>query len=50
MRSLLFHVPPLHVATLAASAALLTLVAFAACLLPSRRAARVSPTTALAEE
>src|SRR3954447_12275161 len=50
MRAVLFQVPPLHVATLAGAAALLGAVSLAACLLPSHRAARVSPMVALTEE
>jgi len=50
MRSLLFQVPPVHVATLAAAAGIIGVVSLAACLLPSHRAARTSPTEALAEE
>jgi predicted permease len=43
MRSLLFHVPPTHLPILAGAAAAMALVSFAACLLPSHRAARISP-------
>lgn len=50
MQALLFEVPALHVATLAATAGLMGVVSLAACLLPSRRAARISPVEALAEE
>jgi predicted permease len=49
MRTLLFQVPPLHVATLAAAAGVIGLVSLVACLLPSRRAARISPMEAMAE-
>lgn len=48
MRSILFRVPPMSVAILAA-AAFIALVCLAACLLPSQRAARISPTEALSE-
>jgi predicted permease len=50
MRSLLFQVPPLDGAVLAAAACVTAIVCFAACLLPSQRAARISPIEALAEE
>jgi predicted permease len=50
MQSLLFGVPTVHLATLAATAAILAVVSLAACLIPSHRAARISPTEALAEE
>ena len=49
MRTLLFQVPPLHVATLATAAGVVGVVALAACLLPSHRAARMSPMEALAD-
>jgi ABC-type antimicrobial peptide transport system permease subunit len=42
-------VPPLHVATLATAAGVVGVVALAACLLPSHRAARMSPMEALAD-
>lgn len=50
MRSLLFQVPPLNVAVLAAAACVTAAVCLAACLLPSQRAAQMSPMEALAEE
>jgi len=50
MRAILFQVPPVHVATLATAAAIIGVVSLAACLLPSHRAARISPMEALAEE
>lgn len=50
MQTLLFGVPPLHVATLAATAALMGTVCLVACLLPSHRAARISPVDAIAKE
>ncbi len=50
MRSLLFQVPPLSVAVLAAAACVTTVVCLAACLVPSQRAAQISPLAALAEE
>jgi predicted permease len=49
MQAILFQVPALHLATLAATAALLGAVSLAACLVPSQRAARISPLEALAE-
>ncbi len=49
MRAVLFHVPPLDAAVLASAALVLIVVSFGACLLPARRAARVSPIEALAE-
>jgi ABC-type antimicrobial peptide transport system permease subunit len=49
MRTLLFQVPPLHVATFAAAAGVVGVVALVACLLPSHRAARMSPMEALAD-
>ncbi len=50
MRSLLFQVPPLDVAVLATAACVTAAVCLAACLLPSQRAARISPMEALAEK
>jgi predicted permease len=50
MRSLLFQVPPLNLAVLATAACLTTLVCLATCLLPSQRAAQISPMEALAEQ
>ncbi len=50
MRSLLFHVPPYHVATVAGTACIIGLVSLVACLAPSHRAARISPNEALADE
>ena len=50
MQAILFQVPPLHLATLAGTAAIMGMVSLAACLLPSHRAARISPMEALAEE
>ncbi len=43
MRSLLFHVPPVDPPVLAWSAGCMAFVSLLACLLPSRRAARISP-------
>ena len=50
MRTLLFQVPPLNVAVLAAAACVTVAVCLAAGLVPSQRAAQVSPMEALAEE
>jgi predicted permease len=50
MRSLLFQVPPLSVAVLGAAACVTAVVCLAPCLLPSQRAAQISPMAALAEE
>src|SRR5271155_2663893 len=50
MRSVLFQVPPLNVAVLAAAACVTAVVCLAACLLPAQRAAQISPMEALAEE
>ena len=49
MQTLLFQVPPLHVATVAAAAGIIGGVSLVACLLPSQRAARISPVEALAD-
>jgi predicted permease len=50
MQTLLYHVPPVHVVTLAATAAIMTIVCLIACLLPSHRAARISPMEALTDQ
>jgi predicted permease len=50
MRSLLFQVPSLNVGVLVAATCVMAVVCLAACLLPSQRAARISPMEALAEE
>lgn len=50
MRTVLFHVPPLSLTILAGAAGVIGVVCLAACLLPSQRAARISPIQALAEE
>jgi predicted permease len=49
MRTLLFQVPPLHVATTAAAVGIIGVVSLVACLLPAHRAARMSPVEALAD-
>ena len=50
MQSLLFQVPPLNIAVLAAAACVTAAVCLAACLLPAQRAAQISPMEALGEE
>jgi len=50
MRTVLFHVPPLDLSILAGAACVTAVVCLAACLLPSQRAARISPTETLSEE
>jgi predicted permease len=50
MNTVLFHVQPLNLPILASAACVMGVVCFAACLLPSQRAARVSPMEALAEQ
>jgi ABC-type antimicrobial peptide transport system permease subunit len=50
MRAVLFHVPAHSPAILAGSAAVIAAISFLACLLPARRAARISPVQALAGE
>jgi predicted permease len=49
LQSLLFQVPALHPATLLATAIVLGVVSVAACLVPSHRAARISPMEAMAD-
>jgi predicted permease len=49
MQTILFHVPTFDLAILAAAAAVMGLVSVVACLLPSHRAARISPVEALRE-
>jgi predicted permease len=50
LRTLLFQVPPVHVAIFAAAAGLIGVVSLVACLVPSDRAARISPVDALADQ
>jgi predicted permease len=50
MESALFGVPALHLQTLAAAAAVMAIVSLAACLVPSHRAARVSPMEAMVNQ
>jgi predicted permease len=50
MQAVLFHVPAFNLAILAGAVFVMGLVSLAACLLPSQRAARISPMESLAEE
>jgi len=50
MQTLLFNVPSLHVATLIGTTVIMALVSLFACLLPTLRASRVDPITALRAE
>jgi ABC-type antimicrobial peptide transport system permease subunit len=50
MQTVLFNVPSLHLATLAAAICIMALVSLVACLLPSHRAARISPMETLADQ
>jgi len=50
LRTLLFQVPPLNVAIFAAAAGVIGIVSLIACLVPSHRAARISPLEALADQ
>jgi predicted permease len=50
MQTLLFHVPGLDWVMLATAAGIMAIVALVACLLPSQRAARISPMEALADQ
>jgi predicted permease len=49
MQAVLFAVPAVHVPTLAAAAAIMATISLAACVLPARRAALISPMEALNE-
>jgi ABC-type antimicrobial peptide transport system permease subunit len=49
MEAILFHVPAHSSTILAGSTGVIAVVALAACVLPARRAARISPMQALAE-
>jgi predicted permease len=50
MQAVLFHVPALNLSILAGAVCVMGVVSLVACLLPSQRAARISPMEALAEE
>lgn len=50
MRSLLFQVPPHHIATFAAAAGVIGVVSLLACFIPSHRAARISPMEAITDQ
>ena len=50
MQAVLFHVQPLNLAILGGAACLMGVVSLVACLLPSQRAANISPMEALSEE
>jgi predicted permease len=50
MRAVLYHVPPVDPAILAGAAAIIGVVSLVACLVPSHRAARISPMEALASQ
>ena len=49
-QAVLFHVPALSLSIFAGATCVMALVSLFACLLPSQRAARISPMEALAEE
>jgi predicted permease len=50
MRAVLFHVPAYSPAILTSSAAVIAAISFSACVLPARRAARISPAQALVDQ
>lgn len=50
MQAVLFHVSALNLAILVGAVLVMGLVSLVACLLPSQRAARISPMETLAEE
>jgi predicted permease len=50
MQAVLFHVPAVDLSIFTGATCVMGLVSLAACLLPSQRAARISPMEALAEE
>jgi len=50
MQTVLFHVPALNLATLAGATGVIGVVSLMACLLPSHRAAQISPMEALADQ
>jgi ABC-type lipoprotein release transport system permease subunit len=50
MRSVLFGVPAFDFPTIAGTAVVMGAVSLTACMIPALRAARISPTEALAED
>ncbi len=50
MQTVLFHVPALHLPTLTSTAVVMAAVSLAACLLPSYRAAHISPVETLGDQ
>ncbi len=50
MQAVLFHVPSFHLPTLISTAAVMSIVALAACLSPAYRAARISPVETLGDQ
>jgi len=50
MQAILFHVPALNLSIFAAATSVMALLTLAACLLPSHRAAHISPLAALADD
>ena len=50
MQTVLFHVPALHLPTLTGAAAVMGIVSMVACLVPTCRAARISPVETLGEQ
>jgi predicted permease len=50
MQAVLFHVPALNLSVLAVAAVVMGIVSLTACVLPSHRAARISPMETLSEE
>jgi predicted lysophospholipase L1 biosynthesis ABC-type transport system permease subunit len=50
MKQLLFGIPPVHLPTMAGATLILAVVSAIACVLPSCRAARISPLQALADD
>ena len=50
LQAVLFHVPALHVATLAVTAVVIAAMSIGACVIPLHRAARISPMAAMGED
>ena len=50
LQAVLFHVPALHVATLAGTAVVIAAMSIGACVIPSYRASRISPMAAMGED